>query len=90
MRRFHRFYRLYRLDKTTVYKVYKTIYIQNYRLAALYFIDYRKTKDLDNEIAILEEAIIRYRESEYDYTQIQAFEEQRKKAIEKLKKKQQD
>ncbi len=52
-----------------------------------YAMSYRKLKDLDNEIAILEEAIDRYRSEEEDYSQIIVnFEEQKRKAIEKLNK----
>ena len=48
---------------------------------------YRKTKDLDNEIDILNEAIERYRAQEGDNSQIIiVFDEQKKKALEKLKK----
>ena len=48
---------------------------------------YRKTKDLDNEIDILNEAIDRYRAQEGDNSQIIIeFSEQKKKALEKLKK----
>jgi len=48
----------------------------------------RKMKDLDNEIAILDEAIERHRAEKEDNSQvILAFEEQRKKAVSKLMKK---
>ncbi len=53
-----------------------------------YAMAYRKLKDLDNEIDILEEAIERYRAETGDYSQlILMFEEQRKNAIAKLKNK---
>jgi len=46
---------------------------------------YRKLKDLDNEIAILDEAIERYRSEKEENSQIILdYEEQRKKAIAKL------
>lgn len=49
-----------------------------------YAMAYRKLKDLDNEIAILDEALERYRNEEQDNSQIiLMFEEQRKKALEK-------
>lgn len=53
-----------------------------------YAMAYRKMKDLDNEIAILDEAIERHRAEKEDNSQvILAFEEQRKKAVSKLMKK---
>lgn len=52
-----------------------------------YAMAYRKLKDLDNEISILNEGITRYRQEERDSSQIIIdFENQRTKAIEKLKK----
>ena len=52
-----------------------------------YAMAYRKIKDLDNEIAILDEAIDRYRAEKVDNSQlIVKYEEQKKKAIEKLQK----
>ena len=52
-----------------------------------YAMAYRKLKDLDNEISILDEGITRYRQEERDSSQIIIdFENQRTKAIEKLKK----
>lgn len=53
-----------------------------------YAMAYRKLKDLDNEIAILDEGIERYRADKEDNSQIiLMYEEQRKKAISKLMKK---
>ena len=52
-----------------------------------YAMAYRKLKDLDNEIDILVEAIARCREQNEENSQvIIEFEEQRRKALEKLKK----
>ena len=52
-----------------------------------YAMAYRKLKDLDNEIDILVEAIARFREQNEENSQvIIEFEEQRRKALEKLKK----
>lgn len=52
-----------------------------------YAMAYRKLKDLDNEIAILDEGIARYREEKRDSSQIIInFENQRTKAIEKFRK----
>lgn len=49
---------------------------------------YRHLGDLDNEIAILDEAIERYRASKRDYSiNIVQFEDQKRKAIDKLMKK---
>lgn len=53
-----------------------------------YAMAYRKLKDLDNEIAILDEAIERFRTEDRDYSQeILSFEDQKRKAIDKLMRK---
>lgn len=52
-----------------------------------YAMAYRKLKDLDNEVAILDEAIARYREEEDNSQIILMFSEQRKKAVAKLQNK---
>ena len=52
-----------------------------------YAMAYRKIKDLDNEISILDEGIERYRKENRDSSQIIIdFENQKSKAVEKLKK----
>lgn len=67
-------------DKARYYGYFAPVLYSSYAKA------YRKLKDLDNEIAILNEAIERYQSEKSDYSQLVIdCERQKAKAIEKLK-----
>lgn len=69
------------LDLARFYGYFAPALYKSYAMA------YRKMKDLDNEIAILDEAICRYMSQKGDYSQIIImFENEKKKAVDKWKK----